>query len=150
MMDIFGNLPELPPRDEKISRTWGGGTAVLYNGAVKPGVIPATTQTRYISCLTALNIRQLWEDTGDWHQHTALFVPASKPDVELPCVGTGEDIDTTPSLGSTGVRDMKRALDRLYKREIAEPIWVANHFRAIADIVMMDQITLMNLHRMRP
>ncbi len=45
---------------------------------------------------------------------------------------------------------MKRALGRLYKREIAEPIWVANHFRAIADIVMMDQITLMSLHRMRP
>ncbi len=144
--------------DTASEQTPGGGgldrylaLMTAYNDEVIPRLIPATTLRHYISCETALNIGYDWEETGDWHRRTALFVPASiNRNAELFCAGEGTRLDTTPSLGSTGVRNMRRWLARLYKMEIDSPVWVANHFRAIADLVMSDQSRITRLVTDRP
>lgn len=120
-----------------------------YDGSVKPGGIPATrTPAHYISFHAALNLRIPDEETGGWPAHTALHVPIRSPDRLLPCAGDGERVNTNPALGAYGVRDMGDILRDLFRRTAAHtggmdvragPIWVANHFRAIADLVAIDQ-----------
>lgn len=46
--------------------------------------------------------------------------------------------DTTPSLGSKGVRNMAHILEGQYIPPGSGPVWVANHFRAIVGCVLLD------------
>ena len=101
----------------------------------RPLVIPHTTPKCYLSLKVALNLRLPGEVTGDWHFLTTFFSPADESQIKASLVGEGLEVDTTPSLGCRGVRDMA---DVLLGRKIstgnAEPVWIANHFRAIADL----------------
>jgi hypothetical protein len=108
---------------------------------LRPVVIPETRPDCYISYKHALNLRFQDEDTGDWHFQSAFFdQPDSPPrDRPIPLAGIGEAVDTTPSLGTKGVRDMAKIL---IQSQISIPpgqtVYVANHYRAIADLAMID------------
>lgn len=101
--------------------------------------IPFTTPTKYVSYEAALNLRLPGEDTGDWH-HTVAFLTDVDNPCTLPLAGAGCLADTTPSLGSRGVRDMAHILEGEYIPKGCGPVWVANHYRAITDYVCMDTI----------
>ncbi len=120
--------------------TVSGGQAD-HDRLLRPRPIPVTRPLRYISMVTALNLRIEGEVTGDWHDFV-LFSHAGEGATHLPCAGEGECPDTTPTLGDQGVRDMAHMLSDIHRRDIRGPVWVADHFRAIADIVMNDQMRL--------
>lgn len=107
-------------------------------GKVQPLAIPMTTRQCYISLHEALNLRLPGESTGDWHFLSTFYSPANQPPVEARRAGVGQGVDTTPSLGSLGVRDMSAIL---VEKGILTcrngPVWVANHARAIADCAML-------------
>jgi hypothetical protein len=110
-------------------------------GVLRPVEIPATQLKRYISFKHALNLRFPNEDTGEWHFQSAFFdKPDSAPrDRPIPLAGIGEVVDTTPSLGTKGIRDMASILLQSQIPIPADhPVFVANHFRAIADLVILD------------
>jgi hypothetical protein len=112
-------------------------TEITANPVVStPVVIPVTQPDHYISFNHALNLRFPEEDTGDWHFEPTFF---DHPDRPIPLAGIGEDVDTTPSLGTKGVRDMARIL---IQAQIPIPpgqaVYVANHYRAIADLAMLE------------
>ncbi|MDE0623987.1 MAG: hypothetical protein OXH83_20180 [Bryobacterales bacterium] len=99
--------------------------------------IPVTTPTRYLSYHAALNLRLPGEHTGDWHGDVP-FVTLKDSPRTLNFAGPGGFTDTTPSLGSKGVRNMAHILEGKYIPPGSGPVWVANHFRAIADYVLLD------------
>ncbi|MDE0628906.1 MAG: hypothetical protein OXH99_21130 [Bryobacterales bacterium] len=119
--------------DDFLPAVWHPGMGEHYR-AIR---IPVTTPTRYVSYSAALNLRQAGEHTGDWHGDLPFIAPADNPQT-LTLAGPGGWSDTTPSLGSKGVRDMAYLLEGKYVRRGCGPVWVANHYRAIADFVMVD------------
>lgn len=105
---------------------------------MRPIQIPETTPTRYLSFKHALNLRYPDEWTGDWHFLPMFFeYEDSKPRTTI-FAGEGGYVDTTPSLGSRGVRDMADIVESQGIRPNIGPVYVANHYRAITDIVMLD------------
>jgi len=107
-------------------------------GKVQLLAIPMTTRHCYISLHETLNLRLPGESTGDWHFLSTFYSPANQPPVEARRAGVGQDVDTTSSLGSLGVRDMSAIL--VEKGILARrngPVWVANHVRAIADCALL-------------
>lgn len=104
---------------------------------VRPVVIPPITRRRYLSFHAALNLRIPEELTGDWHFHMTLYSPADDPPVMARLAGEGMDVDTTPSFGSRGVRNMADVMVSQSLREPDDvPVWVANHYRAIANLAV--------------
>lgn len=99
-----------------------------------PIVIPKTSPTSYISFSKALNLRLPGELTGDWHYEVSFFGYPQRTYAKL----AGKDglVDTTPTLGSHGVRDMGRLISDCGIKAYDGPVWVANHYRAIADMAM--------------
>lgn len=99
-----------------------------------PILIPATSPTSYISFERALNLRLPDEWTGDWHFRVSFF---GYPERSFaPLAGPNSLVDTTRTLGSRGVRDMGRLVDAYGIKPYDGPVWVANHYRAIADMAM--------------
>ena len=105
-----------------------------HNRAVR---IPVTTPTHYVSYEAALNLRLPGEQTGDWHGDVPFITTVDNPST-IPLAGPGELSDTTPSLGAKGVRNMAHILEGEYIPEGCGAVWVANHYRAIADYVLRD------------
>ncbi|NJR57327.1 MAG: hypothetical protein HC768_24110 [Acaryochloris sp. CRU_2_0] len=120
----------------ELSSTKGLTDALLY-----PVPIPNTEPERYISFKHALNLRFPDEDTGDWHFEPYFFEQTGDPPAQKHILlsGKGQKIDTTPSLGCQGVRDMSALLSQ-QRLPIppGRPVYVANHYRAIADLAMLD------------
>ncbi|KAI9129604.1 hypothetical protein [Acaryochloris sp. CCMEE 5410] len=108
---------------------------------LRPVAIPETELERYISFKHALNLRFPDEDTGDWHFQPYFFeqTDSLKTQKSIPLAGKEQPVDTTPSLGHQGVRDMSSILsqERL-PIPSDQPVYVANHYRAIADLAMLD------------
>jgi len=105
---------------------------------LQPIHIPCTTPTRYLSFNRALNLRLPDELTGDWHFELAFFCTSGEPAKAARLAGVGEATDTTPTLGDLGVRDMAAVLSQKKVSDGAQPIYVANHFRAITDLALSD------------
>lgn len=99
-----------------------------------PVLIPDTSPTRYISFQFALNIRFPWEFSGAGHFDETYFGYREPHYADV--AGTGTAVDSTPSLGSMGVRDMGELLEKYKVKSYNGPVYVANHFRAIADIAL--------------
>ena len=60
-----------------------------------------------------------------------------QPDPRYPTLaGPNGLVDTTPTLGSHGVRDMGRLIDDYGIKPYDGLVWVTNHYRAIADMAM--------------
>ena len=99
-----------------------------------PILIPPTSPTSYISFRRALNIKVPGEHTGGRHFHDYFF-GFVEPTVS-PLAGSGGIVDGTPSLGSKGVRDMGRVIADRKVQAHNGPVYVANHYRALADIAL--------------
>lgn len=99
-----------------------------------PILIPPTSPTSYISFRRALNLCLPDEWTGDLH-FEEYFFGFVEPTV-TPLAGPGGRVDSTPSLGSKGVRDMGRIVADLKIQPYNGPVYVANHYRALADIAL--------------
>ena len=99
-----------------------------------PILIPETSPTSYISFNRALNLRAPGELTGDWHFDVSFFGYPERS--YAPLAGRKGLVNTTFALGSRGVRDMGRLIADNGIKPYDGPVWVANHYRAIADIAM--------------
>lgn len=99
-----------------------------------PILIPPTSPTSYISFRRALNLSAPGEHTGGL-RFEEYFFGFVEPTV-TPLAGPGGIVDSTPSLGSKGVRDMGRVLADHKVQPYGGPVYVANHFRALADIAL--------------
>lgn len=99
-----------------------------------PILIPPTSPTSYISFRRALNLSLPGEHTGDRRFHDYFFGYV-EPTVS-PLAGVGGIVDSTPSLGSKGVRDMSRIIADRKIQSCNGPVYVANHYRALADIAL--------------
>ena len=99
-----------------------------------PILIPPTSPTLYISFRHALNLRLRGEHTGARHFRDYLF-GFVEPTV-IPLAGIGGVVDSTPSLGSYGVRDMGRIIADRKVQPCNGPVHVAKHFCALADIAL--------------
>lgn len=99
-----------------------------------PILIPPTTPTSYISFRRALNLCLPDEWTGGLHFEDYFF-GFVEPTV-TPLAGPGGRVDSTPSLGSKGVRDMGRIIADHKIQPYNGPVYVANHYRALADIAL--------------
>lgn len=101
-----------------------------------PILIPDTSPSRYISFQFALNLKLPWEFSGDWH-FQEMFYGYKEPQYAR-VAGTGTPVDTNPSLGSKGVRDMAQVLEDWKFRPHCGPVYVANHYRAVADLALWE------------
>ena len=99
-----------------------------------PILIPPTSPTSYVSFRRALNICLPNEWTGGLHFEEYYFGYV-EPTV-TPLAGPGGRVDSTPSLGSKGVRDMGRIIADHKVQPYNGPVYVANHYRALADIAL--------------
>lgn len=99
-----------------------------------PILIPPTSPTSYISFRRALNLRVRGEHTGGRHFRDYYF--GFVEPTTTPLAGHGGAVDSTPSLGSNGVRDMGRIIADHKIQPFNGPVYVANHFRALADIAL--------------
>ncbi len=99
-----------------------------------PILIPSTSPTSYISFRRALNLSLPGEYTGDRHFHDYFFGYV-EPTVS-PLAGPSGIVDSTPCLGTKGVRDMGRIIAARKIQPYSGPVYVANHYRALADIAL--------------
>jgi hypothetical protein len=97
--------------------------------------IPPTSLQCYISFKHALNLRFPQEDTGEWHFLTAFF-DDKKENRSAPLAGLGKSVNTIPSLGDLGIREMSQVIKAQQITFSNAPVYVANHYRAIADLAM--------------
>ncbi len=130
-MPAAGTEEQLLPT---IGPPWGENE---YGVKFCPVRVPVTSPTRYVSYQAALNLRLPGEHTGDWHEDTSFITRVDNPHT-LILAGPGGWGDSTPSLGSKGVRDMAHILAEWVIPPDCGPVWVANHYRAIADYVVLD------------
>lgn len=120
---------------------WEGFMAAVHEHAKPrrraeghPILIPPTSPTSYVSFRRALNLCLPDESTGGLHFQDYYFGYV-EPTV-TPLAGPGGRVDSTPSLGSKGVRDMGRIIADHKIRPYNGPVYVANHYRALADIAL--------------
>ena len=99
-----------------------------------PIQIPPTSPTSYISFRRALNLKVPGEHTGDRHFQDYFF-GFVEPTIS-PLAGPGGIVDSTPSLGTKGVRDMGTIIADRKVQPFRGPVYVANHYRAPADIAL--------------
>ena len=112
-------------------------TAPRFPDRRYPILIPETSPTSYISFERALNLRLPDDEefmTGDWHFETSFF--GYPEPTYAPLAGRKGLVNTVAALGSLGVRDMGRQIADHGIKAYEGPVWVANHYRAIADIAM--------------
>lgn len=112
-----------------------------------PIIIPPTSPTSYVSFRRALNLKLPNEWTGDRHFHDYFFGFPKGTVVSL--AGPNGVVDTTQTLGTKGVRDMARIIAENKIQSYNGPIFVANHYRAIADIVAND-LMIASLDDLKP
>jgi hypothetical protein len=95
---------------------------------------PITTRARYMTGLSALNIPAP-EGTGDWHFAETFEGFAGRPPGPFQLAGDNAT-DTRRWLGDTGIFDARSRLEP-YRLELPPgPIYAADHYRAIADMVL--------------
>jgi hypothetical protein len=95
---------------------------------------PVTTPIQYLTGLTALNIPAP-EGTGDWHFSETFEGFAGRPPGPYQVAGINSP-DTQRWLGETGIFDARSRLDP-YRLELPPgPVYAADHYRAIADMVL--------------
>jgi len=95
---------------------------------------PKTSHERYLTGLTALNIPAP-EGTGDWHFSETFEGAAGRPPGPYELAGDGL-LNTRSLLGDAGIFDARERLEP-YRLEMPPgPIYAADHYRAIADMVL--------------
>ena len=93
-----------------------------------------TTPERYISGLVALNLPTAG-DSGDWHTLNVLSALRQGHLLPLALVGKGQPFNTNDFFGQLGVLEARAAILALGE-PVDEPVYVASHVRAVADMVV--------------
>lgn len=101
--------------------------------------IPKTTPESYISFKYALNLRLVGEDTGDWH-FRPMFFREGNPHHPALIAGKNCRVNTNPTLGQKGIREMSKILEQQNVLPAKKPVYVADHYRAISDLAMFQLI----------
>ena len=99
-----------------------------------PILIPKTSPTSYISFGRAVNLQLPGDLTGDWHFEVSFFGNPEGSHAKL--AGRNGLVTTNLTLASRGVPDMGRQIADYGIKSYDGPVWVANHYRAIADTAM--------------
>ena len=97
------------------------------------------SKTHYISGQKALNIDDFEHHTGDWHK----FAAWGGDEIEVKrftLMGDGEEYNTNPYLGDSGIIDATNILRRMGIKQIAPTVWAANHERAAADMLICNAL----------
>ncbi|WP_424965395.1 hypothetical protein [Dinoroseobacter sp. S375] len=105
---------------------------------LQPIEIPTTSVCRYVSFNQALNLRAEGELTGDWHFKVMFFCVKDEPRKMASLAGEGMPVNSNHSLADRGIREMSKELQRGGVIFGDAPVFVANHYRAIADIVISE------------
>lgn len=96
--------------------------------------IPATSKSRYLSGLSALNLPSL-AGTGDWHMTETFFIPRKKRSLSFIC-GDGCAVNTNDIFSDAGIYDCTEILDKLRIRHESIIAYAASHARAIVDLLV--------------
>ena len=111
--------------------------------------IPPTTRERYITGIYALNIEAPEDTSGDWHD-VFHWLEGRRQRRPILCGGTDE-VNTNHIYGDLGVYEGRANVAKkglVFPAEMTE-IYVANHFRAILDMVyrsLQEFDKIYNLH----
>lgn len=105
----------------------------LYEDLAKFNYSP----TLYISGFRALNTQDYEHNTGDWHNIETWFNPQAQIK-RYNIVGTDQELDTTPYLGSAGVFESSELFKRMGIPKFSDTVYCATHARAIADLVIAE------------
>lgn len=97
-------------------------------------IIPRTSPLHYLGGMAALNLPSPL-GTGDWHMEQTFFRQRDKRSRSF-ISGIGCATDTTALLGDAGVYDCTNIINDLQIPHESEPVFAANHARAIADLVI--------------
>ncbi len=95
---------------------------------------PKTSKAHYLTGLTALNIPAP-EGTGDWHFAETFEGFAGRPPGPYQLAGETL-INTQPLLGDMGIFDARPRLEPYHLELPPGPVYAADHYRAIADMVL--------------
>jgi hypothetical protein len=76
--------------------------------------------------------------TGDWHFKVMFFCVKDEPRKKASLAGEGMPVNSNHSLADRGIREMSKELRRAGVYLDSAPVFVANHYRAIADIVLSE------------
>lgn len=106
----------------------------MTTATLSPITIPATSRSRYLGGMAALNLPSA-TGTGDWHFEQTFYRQRDKRSRSF-ISGTGCPTDTTALLGDAGVYDCTATLDELGIPHEGAVAWAANHARACADLVL--------------
>lgn len=98
--------------------------------------IPPTSPDYYISFNEALELQFFGEQTGSWARYDTFFYPEKKQK-SARVAGEGGLVNTNPIFGSFGVREMSQQLEREKVLRATRPVYVADHYRAVADLIML-------------
>ena len=76
--------------------------------------------------------------TGDWHFKVMFFCVKDEPRKKASLAGERMPVNSNHSLFDLGIRDMSKELERTGVLSGNAPVFVANHYRAIADIAISE------------
>lgn len=96
-------------------------------------MIPATSNTRYITGSAALNIPDETGDAADWHFFEHFL--GDKGEDSIPVSGE-TFMSTEDLLGNYGIHECSDFLKRQGIQEVHEPVYAANAVRAVLDLVL--------------
>lgn len=101
--------------------------------------IPVTTIENYITGVYALNIPDENGELGDWH-HNVFWYPVGIGDPKPITLGGKDPYNTNPVYGNMGVQEAKSRVENsgLKVASNITEVWVANHMRAILDMVFAE------------
>jgi hypothetical protein len=113
--------------------------SIIDNIKIVPAIqceVPRTSIQKYITGMYALNVPAPEGTSGDWHD-----VFFWRDGIDEPCAvdlaGDGAEWNTNPVFGDYGVYEGKDRLEGkgLYVGEDIAEVYIANHFRAILDLL---------------
>lgn len=97
--------------------------------------IPITSNETYISGIQALNLDVEEGTSPDWHFYN-IWHKTNKP---LLLYGKNQETNTNMYLGNYGIKDRGYIFDNM-NVHLPYPVFVANHIRALADLVFYNLI----------
>ena len=112
---------------------------------VRQTEIPVTTPEHYITGIYALNIPSEEGTTGDWHGEV-FWHPVGVREPKRISLGGTAPFDTNPVFKDMGVREARQSVTGmgLHVAEEIKEVYVANHTRAILDLLMSEITVLGN------
>jgi hypothetical protein len=99
-------------------------------------MLPPTTKEYYLTGMTAMNIPNPEEDTGDWHFQAAFFGWKDRKS-KIFVAGIAGAYDTNDILKDFGIQECHEKLRGMgVPIPESQPVYAANHYRAMLDMLL--------------